>query len=162
MPTWSMASNSTAFRKVADPVDAATLDGQAPAAFVQTNAGVVQTVLRGRLAEPLSSGNGSILGVPGFGSIEGSCGSGGIPNYRLFWRNTSGGVADIWFADSSTGTTYVSPANNSGTYVAPLDAAADRIVTVTVGLPGGPVATVTVSAHAGAAGCVFYAQALAG
>ena len=154
--------DSTAFRKAGDPVDATTLGGQAPAAFVQTDAGVVQKVLRGRLAEPLSSGNGAILGVPGFGSIEASCGAAGTPNYRLFWRNSSGGAADVWFSDSSTGTTYASPASGSGAYVAPLDAAQDRIVTVTVGRPDGSVATVTVSAHAGAGGCVFYAQAIAG
>jgi hypothetical protein len=154
--------DSTAFRKVADPVDAATLDGKASASFVQTDAGVVQQVRRGRLSEPLGSGNGGILAITGFGSIEASCGSGGVPNYRLFWRNTSGGVADGWFADSSTTTTYQSPANGSGFYVAPLDTATDRIVTVTIGLPSGAVATVTVSAHASAGGCVFYAQAVAG
>ncbi len=154
--------DSTAFRNVADPVDAATLGGQPPASFVQSDAGVVQKVLRGRLTEPLSSGNGAILPVPGFGSIEASCGAGGTPSYRLFWRNSSGGPADVWFADSSTGTTYANPASGSGAYVAPIDAAADRIVTVTVGLAGGTVTTVTVSAHAGGGGCVFYAQAIAG
>jgi hypothetical protein len=154
--------DSTQFRKVSDPVDAATLGGQAPASFVQTDAGVVQKVLRGRLTEPLNSGNAALLPVAGFGSIEASCGAGGIASYRLFWRNSSGGVADVWFADSSTGTTYLSPANGGGTYVAPVDTSVDRIVTVTVGLPGGSVATVTVSAHASAGGCVFLAQAVAG
>ncbi len=154
--------DSTAFRLAADPVDAATLGGVAKSGFVQAPAGITQVVLRGTLTEPLNSGNGAILSVPGFGSIEGSCGTGGVPNYRLFWRNGSGGVADGWHTDAVGGTTYASIAANSGFYVAPLDQATDRVVTVTEALPDGRVATVTVMAHAGAAGCVFYAQAVAG
>jgi hypothetical protein len=154
--------HSSSFRKVADPVDAATLGGISATGFVQTGAGVVQSLMRGRLTEPLNSGNAAILAVPGFGSIEASCGSGGFQTYRLFWRNTSGGPADVWFSDASTVTTYVSAATGGGAYVAPVDGSADRTVTVMEGLPSGAVATVTVSAHAGPGGCVFYAQAIAG
>jgi hypothetical protein len=154
--------DSSAFRKVADPVDAATLGGIPATGFVQTGAGVVQLLARGRLTEPLNSGNAAILAVPGLGSIEASCGVGGVPNYRLFWRNSSGGPADIWFSDASTVTTYVSAASGGGAYVAPVDGSADRTVTVMEGLASGAVATVTVSAHAGLGGCVFYAQAIGG
>ena len=155
--------DSTAFRKTADAVDAATLGGVAAAGFVGSPSGASQALLRGRLTEPLGSGNGAILSVAGFGSIEGSCGSGGVPNYRLFWRNGAAGqTVDAWHADPINGVAYASIAPNSGFYVAPLDLNVDRVVTVTEGLSNGATVTVTVSAHAGATGCVFTAQAIGG
>ncbi|MFI5043045.1 MAG: hypothetical protein ACHQNA_14570 [Acidimicrobiales bacterium] len=144
-------------------LNADKLDGVDATGFVQTNASTVQLVLRNRLTEPLNSGNASILTVTGFGTIEASCGAGGIPSYRLFWRNgLSGQTADAWHSDQISGIVYASLAPGGGFYVAPVDTASDRVVTVTEGLPDGRVVTVTVSAHAGATGCVFYAQAVAG
>ena len=117
------------------------------------------SIISARLTEPLNSGNGAILSVPGFGSIEASSGSGGIPNYRLFWRNgLSGTTVDAWYTVGGT-TTYVSIAPGSGTYVAPIDTAADGTYTLRVSY-GTHTATVITSAHAGATGGVFSSQAI--
>jgi hypothetical protein len=153
--------HSSAFRKVADPVDAATLGGISATGFVQTGAGVVQSLVRGRLTEPLDGGNALLLAVPGFGSVEATCGIGGFQNHQLFCRNTSGGPADVWFSDGMNPTQYVTPVTGDGTGLG-FYGSTDRTVTVMEGLPSGAVATITVSAHAGAGGCVFYAQAIAG
>ena len=154
--------DSSAFVAAGAPIDASTVGGIGPGGLVQTEAGTTQRLLLSRHTEPLSSGNSNILAVPGFGTIEASCGAGGVPNYRLYWRNTSGATADVWFSDPSAGTSYASLVDHNGTYVAPIDSAADRTVVVTVGLPTGAMVTVRTTAHAGAGGCVFFAQALGG
>ena len=118
------------------------------------------SILNARLTEPLNSGNGAILSVPGFGSIEASTGAGGIPNYRLFWRNgLSGTTVDAWYTVGAT-TTYVKIAPGSGVYIAPIDTAADGTYTLRVSY-GSHVATVITSAHADGTGGVFSAQAIA-
>jgi hypothetical protein len=132
------------------------LDGIDSTGFIQGSG----KLSRGRLTEPLNSGNSAILAVAGFGSIEASCGVSGVPNYRLFWRNSSGGAVDLWYGEGSV--TYVSPASGSGAYVAPIDQATDRVVRIVEGLPSGQMVRVTVAAHAGVGGCVFYAEATAG
>lgn len=121
------------------------------------------SVLRARLAEPLNSGNANVLAIPGLATVEASCGAGGVPSYRLFFRNgLSGQPADVWFSDSTTSVTYAGLASGGGVYVAPVDTATDRVVTVTDGLANGSLITVTISAHASASGCVFYAVAVGG
>ena len=118
------------------------------------------SVINGRLTQPLNSGNGLVLSVPGFGSIEASAGAGGIPNYRLFWRNgLSGTTVDAWYTVGAT-TTYAKIVPNSGVYVAPLDTATDGTYTLRVSY-GSHVATVITSAHADVTGGVFSAQAIA-
>lgn len=137
-------------------LNADSLDGIDSAAFMQGSGSIVQ----GRLTEPLSSGNATILSVPGFGTIEASIGFGGVPNCRLFWRNgLSGTAVDVWY--TSGGTTSSSHlAAGAGTYVAPMDGDADAIYTVRVGYAG-HTATIITSAHADAGGGVYYAQAIA-
>jgi hypothetical protein len=118
------------------------------------------SVVNARLTEPLSSGNATILSVPGFGTMEASTGVGGIPNYRLFWRNgLSGTTVDVWYTIGAT-TTYVKIAQGGGAYVAPIDTAADGIYTLRASY-GSHVATVITSAHADGTGGVFSSQAIA-
>jgi hypothetical protein len=118
------------------------------------------SILHARLTEPLNSGNATVLSVPGFGTIEASTGFGGIPNYRLFWRNgLSGTNVDVWFTIGAT-TTYVNLAPGGGSYIAPVDTATDGIYTLRVSY-GSHAATVITSAHADATGGVFSSQAIA-
>ena len=145
-----------------DNLNADLLDGIDSSGFVQGSA----TVVQGRLSELLNSGNGVVLTVPGIGTVEASCGAGGVPNYRLFWRNgLSGATLDTWHSDGTVASsivtaTYVSLAAGAGTYVAPVDGAVDRVVTIQAGTAGGKVVHLTISAHTDAGGCVFYAQAV--
>jgi len=119
-------------------------------------------VLRARVTEVLNSGNGTVLSVVGFGTIEASCSALGS-GYRLFWRNSLSGVTmDVWWDDGTSAVGYASVAAGGGTYVAPIDVAKDRIVTIQAGLASGATATVSVTAHSGASGCVFYAQSVGG
>ena len=99
--------------------------------------------------------------MPEFGTIEVSTGAGGVPNYRLFWRNSlSGSTVDVWYSNGAT-TSYISLAPGSGVYVAPVDGSANAIYTVRVGYPG-HTATVVASAHVDLSGGVYCAQAVTG
>ena len=135
-------------------LNADTVDGIDSANLMQGAGSVVNA----RVTEPLNSGNGVLLTVPHFGTVEVSTGAGGVPNYRLFWRNgLSGATTDVWYSNGAT-TTYTTLAPGTGLYFAPVDGDADAIYTIRSGYPG-HTATIVVSAHAGASGGVYYAQA---
>ncbi len=124
------------------------------------------TVVQNRITEPLNSGNGNVLTVPGFGTIEASCGAGGAQTYRLFWRNgLSGTTVDTWWSDGTVASgvvtmTYLAIAPGAGTYVAPVDTPVTRVVNITATYAGPHTVHAVVSAHASASGCVFSAQAV--
>jgi hypothetical protein len=141
------------------------IDGIDSSALLQGTGQVVQN----RITEGLSSGNENILNIPGWGTIEASCGASGVPNYRLYWRNgQSGATTDVWWSDGTVtsgvlATYYTSLGPNAGTYVAPVDQAIDRIVRITSTFSSGGnthTVNVTTSAHTSASGCVFSAQAI--
>lgn len=139
--------------KVAN-LNADSLDGIDSADLMQGAGSVVHA----RMTQSLGDGNGVMLTVPQHGTVEVSTGFGGVPNYRLFWRNgLSGTTADVWYTNGAT-TTYASVAPDAGVYFAPLDGDADAIYTIRSGYPG-HTATIIVSAHADLSGGVYYAQA---
>jgi hypothetical protein len=148
-----LATNSSV--KVTN-LNADRLDGINSTGFVRGGGSIVQA----RLTEPLSSSNSTILSVPGFGTIEASTGNGGVPNYRLFWRNSlSGTTMDVWYTIGGV-TYYASLVPGSGVYVAPIDTDVDEIYQLRAGYAGHTM-TLSTAAHADGGGGVYYAQAIA-
>lgn len=130
------------------------LDGINSAGFVQGSG----KVLGRRVEYAPGSGNGTVLDIPGFGTVEASCSTSGM---RLGFRNGSGGTLSL-FRDDGGNDPQFDTLNNGGFVYLNHDKVGNELVILQLLGPNQRLATITVTGWAPGTSvpCRFEAQGI--